>query len=374
MSSYFKQTGRNRDSRAILKEIVKRIQKLESKTDAIDTFEFTQTIRSNNDRIAYVTGGKIEGNAVVVDPNLKDFQLPLEPDGDKLTCWMRMDSVGAGNIITDSSGYGNNALVVGTIIRQNGPVEDLPGRQFDTTEGGDKLRITDSPSINTFTQTLTTGFSINFNINPTLVTADGGTSRVIACKVDDSVTTREYAWIIWIDTNSNLYFQVRTAGVIKTTSKTSAFPSLNSWYRVICTYSKATSTPKIYINGALANESISNFSGDVVLPTSTTDLIVGGTDSTSSSRLAAIVSDFRYWREYIISQTEAENIQANGYTITGINYPFIVGRSTLISNEIWDAGPGGNPGDPPPNPDPTPGPVYTLTSFDQNAFSSDAFA
>jgi hypothetical protein len=285
-----------------------------------------------------------------------------------------MDSV-QGTTMKDSSGYGNNATVVGTIVRQNGPVDDLPGRQFDNTEGGDKLRIANTSSINTFTQVLTNGFSINFNINPTLLSLDGGKSRVIACKTDDSLTARNYGWAIWVDPNSNLYFRVSIAGVTKTASKTSAFPSLNKWYRIICTYNKSTSTPLIYVNGALSTDPISSFVGDVTLPDTTLDLIVGGTDAAASARLAAIVSDFRYWREYIINQTEVENLQRNGYSITAVNYPARVGNAQTIANEIWsDTGPGGGTGTPPPTPDPTPGPTYTLVSFDQNAFATDAFA
>jgi len=335
------------------------------------TLEFSQTIRANNDRIVWVDEGSTETNAVTVDPNLKDFQLPAEPDGINLTCWMRMDAV-AGTTMKDSSGFGNNGTVVGTITKQDGQVADLPGRQFELTEGGDKIRIVNSSSINTFTQTLVTGFSINFSIKPIETSLDGGKPRVIACKIDDSTTAREYGWIIWVDNNNNLYFHVRIAGIQKTASKISAFPSLNAFYRVVCTYDRGSNTPRIYVNGAASSDAVSTgIPGNAVtVPSSTLDLIIGGTDETSASRLSAILCDFRYWREKVLTQEEIENIESNGYSIMAIPYPARVGTATTIANDIWGpGGSGGGVGTPPPNPPPPPPPTpSTLANFDSANF------
>lgn len=376
MSSYFKQRNRTHDVRSLIKEIVSRVAKLEQKVDEIETLEFTRPVRANNDRIVYVDVGSTEVNAVTIDPNLKDFQLPLEPDGKYLTVWMNMNAV-AGTTMRDASGYGNHAQVVGTITKQDGQVTDLPGRQFDVSEGGDKLRIPDAPSINTFTQTLSTGLSINFSIKPIATSLDGGKSRVIACKTDDSLTARQYGWIIWVDQNNNLYFHVRIANVLRTAAKVSAFPSLNAFYRVACTYDRGTSTPKIYINGALSTDTVStSFMGDIALPSTTLDMIIGGTDEASASRLSAILCDFRYWREKVLLQVEIDNLQQNGYSITAIGFPARVGTATTISNEIWgDGGTGGGSGTPPPNPPPpAPPPPSVLDNFADTNFDTANFA
>jgi hypothetical protein len=376
LSSFFKQRGKGKDIRSLIKEIVGRVNKLETQINEIQTLEFGSTVRSNNDRIAYICEAKIELNAVVVDPNLKDFQLPAEPDGKYLTCWMNMDVVNNG-IIADASGFGNDGTVSGTIVKQNGQVADLYARQFDTSEGGDKIRIRDSVSINTFSAGLTTGFSVNFSISPISTTLDGDKPRVIACKTDDSTTSKQQGWIIWVDQDNNLYFHVRIANVYRTALKISAFPALNNYYRVVCTYDRASNTPKIYVQGAVSTDPLSTtFVSNLALPGESLDLYIGGTDETSASRTNAMIADFRYWKEIVLSQTQVENLQSNGYSITAIPYPARVGTALTVSTDPWcPTGPGGDPGTPPsPPPPPTPPPPGAMVNFESANFESSNFA
>src|SRR5215208_3534933 len=111
MSSYFRQLGKSRDARKLIKELVERIAKLESQVNEIEVIDFTQIIRSNNDTIVYVSSGGAELNSVVLDPNAKLYQMPYEPDGDKLSLWLRfLKSLSDGRYY-DESGFTNHAVL-----------------------------------------------------------------------------------------------------------------------------------------------------------------------------------------------------------------------------------------------------------------------
>src|SRR5215212_7554493 len=101
---FFRQAGKTRDVRNLIKEIVDKINKLETQANPIETLDFTQIIRSNNDRIVYIGSSSTELNAVVLDPALKNYQMPFEPDGDKLTFWLKFQNVTSDNRYIDSSG------------------------------------------------------------------------------------------------------------------------------------------------------------------------------------------------------------------------------------------------------------------------------
>jgi hypothetical protein len=364
---FFRQTGKTHDARSIIKEMVDRIAKLEAQQNPIETPDFTQIVRSNNDTIAYVCSGSTEINAVVLDPALKLYQMPIEPDGDKLTCWLKFHSTTDGKY-TDASGFGNHAPVdSGAPITQSGPVSGLPSLQFNGTD--DAISVPNHTSINTVGTS--TGISINFNINPTQVNAHGGQSRIIACKTDDSVTARNNGWMIWIEPDSTLYFHVRVANVFYTGSKTFAFPSLNKWYRVFCTFDKTASPsflPKIYVNGVVSTEPTTTYTGGLTLPSASTNLYVGSNDIVGQSHLSGFVSDFRYWREKVVNQTEIDNIQQNNYSISATMFVARAGVGNFAANEVT-----GDPGTPPDTPPPPPPTTHTIKSFTNASFSEASF-
>lgn len=362
--SYFRQLNKNRDLRALVKEIVARIARLEQVTDPLDQIEFNQIIRANNDRIIYVDEGSTEVNASVPDPNQKNYQLPLEPDGHFLTLWFRMQNASAG-LLRDSSGLENNATIVGSPSTQNSPVEGMPGWQF--TED-DLLRIANAATINL--QGTTTGITISFRINPIAITDMGGKHRVIACKTDDSTTTRNYGFIIWLEPNGDMYFHVRIANIFYTRQKLFAFPSLNKWYTVFCTFQKSDSTPHIWIDGLDSTDPVmSNYLGGLTLPTQSLDMYIGGTDETNASRLSAVVADFRYWREKVVNDIEQTNYINNGYSISPITSVARVGVATTLSEDPYGAPP---PPPGPPSPPPPP-PGTALVSFSITSFTSTSF-
>jgi hypothetical protein len=250
----------------------------------------------------------------------------------------------------------------------------MPSIQFNGVD--DVVNVPDVASIRT-TPSLSTGFTISFNINPTAVTLQGTRPRIIACKCDDTVTNPSYAWSIWVEPDSTLYFHVRYAGVSRTAAKTFAFTSLNKWYRVVCTFDRTNNnTPLIYINGVVSAESISTYVGSMRLNTSSRNLFIGSNDITGESHFSGFISDFRYWREKVLTLQEIGNLQQNSYTISPIGFVARAGVGNFLATDA--GGPPPPPGTPPPVPPPPPPPPpptpgVTLRSYTNTSYTTTSF-
>lgn len=384
MSSYFRQLGKSRDARKLIKEIVERVAKLEAQVNEIDTIDFTQIIRSNNDRIVYVDTGKAELNSTGNDPSLKMYQMPMEPDGDKLTLWLRFLKPGPGGSgYYDESGSANHAILdsgspsaVAGPSTPTGVSTAMPGIRFDGVD--DTISVPNNSVINTQTASSAVGFSVSFNIYPISLSQHGGFNRIIACKTDDNVTDRQWGWMIWLEPNGNLYFHVRIANVLYTASKSFAFPSVNKWYRVFCTFNRSTATPRVYVDGTLSTDPVSAYVGGLTLPSVSTNLYIGSNDIQGRSYFSGSISDFRFWREKVVIQAEIDNIQGNGLSISFTPY---VGRAG-VGNFLPETAttpppppPGGGP-PPPPTvpPPPPPPPTTTRISFTDTSFTTTSFS
>lgn len=373
MSSYYRLIGKGRDARAIIKAINDEINKLKQQINEIETIDFKEVARSNNDRVILVSKGYPQLNGEVIVPDLKVFQLPLEPDGKYLTCWFMFESYGSGTL-KDSSGFNNNATIVGSPSTQTGQT-DLDAWQFQTE---DQLVVADNININT-TQGMVSGFSINFSFFPIEITYQNSKSRIIACKTDDSASSKRYGWMIWIEPTGTLYFHVRVNNNFFTVAVSSAFTSLNKWYRVGFTFDWYTNMPRIYINGVLAsNDTRTTYVGGLVLP-SNLNMYISGNEIANTSRMSALMADFRYWKNKVLSADELTNLLQNGYSISDIQYVARVGAWNLPASDAYP-NPGGSGGsepppttDPPPTPPPPPPPTYTLLYFLEPYFDVSYF-
>lgn len=367
MSSYFRLIGRLRDNRALIKEIVNRLTKLEKQVNSIETIDFRHFLRSNNDRIVYVGRHQTELGSVAIDPNLKLYQMPMEPDGDKLRMWAKFVEF-QNAVCPDSSGFENVITLVGNPQPQSSPIAGLPAVLLDGFD--DRIAVSNSGHINL--NGLSTGFCLSLNFNPTAVSEHGEMPRIIASKTDDDPTVKDLGWVIWLEPTGTLYFAVIIAGQVFTASFTGAVPALNRWYRLICRFDKVTNTPSIMINAVVSTEPVTNYIGAAELPSQSLDMSIGGDDVQGRGKFAGFFSDVRYWREKIIDQIEAQNYQNNNYSISNITWVARAGSGQFPSSEGF----GGTPPTPtPPEPEEPPvvgAPVssFTLASFTATSFKT----
>lgn len=360
-----RQLAKNKDNRTLIKALVRAVTKLQNVTNPMDVVEIKNILRADNDRVLIGTEATNSTDAVVTDPNLKLYQLPVEPDGQNLTLWNRYSSftvdasgLPSGQTIVDSSGFDNHGVMSeAPASMQSGHASSMGALFYDGVDT--KYTVGDNPNINAVVNSAP-GFTICMWIKPNSVGLHGGQTRVIACKVDDDPSLQNNGWSIFLQTNGTVVFSVKKDGIIHTTTNTGAISILGTrWYFVVCSYDTTTNTPNIYVDGVHANE---NITASIAprFPTSPAGgltLYIGGTNASGHSYFHGGISDFRFWKNRLLTSVEIAFQFSNKYTITNINHVALINVAQTETD-------GGTP--PPPT-------ETSLFSYSPLSFTSDSY-
>jgi hypothetical protein len=361
-----RQLAKNADNRTIIKALVRAVAKLENVSNPRDVIEIKKILRADNDRVLIGTNIENFSDPVVTDPNLRAFQLPVEPDGQLLTLWNRYLSftvegspqLPVGQTIVDSSGYDNHGSITeAPATMQIGHTTNMGALFYDGIDN--KYIVGDNSSIN-LVMNSSPGFTICFWFKPNSVGLHGGATRVLACKVDDSQTSQNNGWSLWLEPNGTLAFSVKKDGAVRTTTDTAAITNVSGtkWYFVVATYNTSTNAMVLYVDSVAANENVTA-SIPPRFPTSAggLSLYVGGTDVVDAGYFHGGISDFRIWKNKILTSTEVLNQFTNKYTITNITHVALVG----VAQVGFDGGA------------PAPPTETTLFSYSPISFTSDSY-
>jgi hypothetical protein len=256
-----RQLAKNADNRTIIKALVRAVAKLENVSNPRDVIEIKKILRADNDRVLIGTNIENFSDPVVTDPNLRAFQLPVEPDGQLLTLWNRYLSftvegspqLPVGQTIVDSSGYDNHGSITeAPATMQIGHTTNMGALFYDGIDN--KYIVGDNSSIN-LVMNSSPGFTICFWFKPNSVGLHGGATRVLACKVDDSQTSQNNGWSLWLEPNGTLAFSVKKDGAVRTTTDTAAITNVSGtkWYFVVATYNTSTNAMVLYVDSVAAN-------------------------------------------------------------------------------------------------------------------------
>jgi concanavalin A-like lectin/glucanase superfamily protein len=359
-----RELAKSKDNRTLIKALVRAVTKLQNVTNPRDVVEIKNILRADNDDVLIGSEATNTTDAIVTDPNLKLYQLPHEPDGQYLTLWNRYldfavpaSALPPGQTIVDSSGFDNHGSMTEAPASMSvGHAASMGALFYDGVDT--KYTIGDNPNINA-TMNSTPGFTICMWIKPNSVGLHGGQTRVIACKVDDDPSSQNNGWSIWLEPDGTIVFSVKKDGIIRTTTDTGAISILGTrWYFIVCSFDTTTNTPNLYVDGIHANETIS---GTIPprFPTSggSLTLFVGGTDAVGAGYFHGGISDFRFWKNKLLTSTEIGYQNTNKYTILNISNVAIVGVSQTGS----DTG------------TPAPPTETSLFSFSALSFTSDSF-
>lgn len=356
----------------ILKELQREVQKRVRVANPLEDIEFKHFFRHNNDRILWFTQATNETNAVVTNPNLKYYQMPFEPDGDKLRVWLRFNDV-AGASAKDWSGFENNAVIVGSPTKQEGHVVNMNSLSFDGTSQS-YVRIPHKPD-STSISVLTEGFSISVWVKPTRIDLHGGKPRVIACHIDDDFTTQGRTWSLWVEPDGTLFFVVETGNTTYVRRAVNAMPVMNEWYHIVATFdvSPSNAIPPLHVNSIEYTSNAATFNDKVpwvpVSSSTNLDTIVGGTDESGASKWAGAIADYRYFKDMVYTHANAVVQYSNKYTISDIVYVALVGVATTAFEDIAGGQTPPAPGETPPPPPPP----STVASFSSISFSPISF-
>ena len=254
------------------------------------------------------------------------WELPIEPDGDKLKLWFMLDHLGTK--ITDLSGFGHHGFLKGHPTLQRASI-DMGFRQSSASPATDTMQfntaldevgnptgeyviVPDHEDLQ-FAQYVN-GFSIAFRFNSVDFSHDtsfGGIfNRRFASKVDDE----DNFWSLVFDDTGDIDFQVSDNGVLY--KRDFDLLSLNTWYDVAVTYnplggSTSADRIKIYVNGVEGSSTSSL--GLIPAPSFENDLYIASRYE-GNGFFRGTISSFMIWMDKVLTSTEVSNLNTNKWT------------------------------------------------------------
>lgn len=255
-------------------------------------------------------------------------QLCLEPDADKLKCWLPMRKTWSE--LLDQSGFDNHARYRG--ISRIAAGIDVAG--MATTEivfdgNSNYVEIIDDPSDSTnlpntgiqFSDT-TIGFGFCLRIKPYNVVRDWNIP--VLYKFD--YTSSNWLWCFIDGTTSKLTIYVKKGGSFYSTIYNTALVA-NTRYEIVFAFDSATpANRKLYINGT--NQTTLNSPTEPAIPWSDNlSMFLGRSyalvDALPNSKYptqdisklyAGTMQDFRWWKEKVPTSAEASALYTNKVT------------------------------------------------------------
>lgn len=257
-----------------------------------------------------------------------EFYPPSEPDADKVTLWLKGDNLG--NTLNDISGFGNNGsingdplLIDGTpfdygihtggtksvALRFNRPTSELVNQEYITIPDHNEI----SPL------GFATGFSIFMRFRVFSLASQGGLSRTLWEKVDDS--TPNDGHLMKLSSAGRLIFVVIEGGVETKKQTGSSAITTDTVYDLWATYDKNTNAIKIYLNnvdqtltdntdaagwhGTLSNHDMSIFRRGL---------------GSSGGHIYGDLYDFMLKRQTVVSATDVSRHYTNKWTTADIPF------------------------------------------------------
>lgn len=263
-----------------------------------------------------------------------DYYPTFEPDGNQVKIWLR--GTNTGTAVADHSGFGNVGTTFGDPVLVDGTPLDLGYqtsgvkstaiRMNRTVATGDSLRVTDNAALDL---AASTGFSEFSRFRLFSLANDGGLSRTIYQKIDDS--TPNNARMLLVRSDGSVAYIVKKAGVVtgkQTAASTVVAGTLTSPgqpYDVFTTFNNTGSVIHIYVNGV--DKTLSNYTDTVTWQASTTnsDLFIfrRGFD-TGGGFTYGDFYDYKAYMGKVVSQTEVTNHYANKWSISDIVFGHVM--------------------------------------------------
>ena len=278
------------------------------------------TIKINDERLKFLT-------TIPVNHDL--YEMPFEPDGDKLKLWLMMDHLG--RRIQDASGFQHNGILLGHPTMHRSPLDmgfmqtsaspAFPAMSFNTAldsvgnPTGEHIQVVNHPDLQ-FSQ-FSNGFSVAFRFNCvdfSFDTTSGSFNRRFASKQDDP----DNHWVVIFDVTGDIDFQVTDNGVLYKRDFDNL--QLNTWYQTVMTYDPSAGSTsadriKIYVDGIEG----SSASGVTLIPPppQIRNLYIGARTA-STAFFRGFIQDFRIYMDKVLTQQEVTNLNNNELSISDI--------------------------------------------------------
>ena len=335
--------GHSSGTSRLLKELANKYQKLAQANVVIQDENLTDegiTLRNRmlmRDKVRYI-------NQITTIPT---YQIPEEPDGDKLKLWLKGNNTGL--FLKDYSRIGgatnstrrvigmyndkppcivdSGGLDLGYLGTYNG-VNSCPCWKFNgIDEGGAAIPMSNDLNI----AGTTTGISLTAWIKITDFSQRLGFSRRIMSKSDDD----DNAYVLFVGNNC-VAFSVKFNGTeYKVVSPGTM--TTNTWYFVAATFDSATLTAKIYVNATVSTTSFATTVSYINPIDDNLKLFCNSRDDDELfGPFAGYVRDIRMWREKVLTQQQITNFNTNKNTISNIPFGSIPIAGYWFSPDTMD--------------------------------------
>lgn len=264
-----------------------------------------------------------------------EYYPPSQPDGDKNRLWLKGTNLG--NNLVDWSGFDNDATINGdpllidgtpfdygihtggtksTALRFNRPTSESENEEYINIENAGDIRVLN----------LATGFSIFMRFRVHSLASQGGLSRTLWEKIDDSTPVDGH--MLKFTSSGKLIFVVIEGGVETKKETGTGAITTNTVYDLWVTYDKNTNAVKIYINNIDQTLSDNTDSAGWHSTLSNHDMSIFRRGLGSSGGYAyADLYDFMIIRQTVVSATDVSRHYTNKWTTADI--PF---GQVMVSN------------------------------------------
>ena len=251
----------------------------------------------------------------------------FEPDGVYNTCWIK--GMNMGNSIPDLSTFVNDATQRGDPLLVDGTPFDLGihtsgaksfalrvNRPNTPTENEDQIYIPHASNMQV--SGITTGISYFIRFKVFSLASQGGISRTLFSKIDDSTPSNGVQ--ATINSDGSVKFTVKRAGTEYNKTTAAGAITTNTVYEVWFTYTNSGNVQHIYINNV--DKTLSAGSS----PTWHTDLTDhdmailyrGGTNTNGFTY--GDFYDFMIYREMVVSAAQVGYHYTNKWTIANVGF------------------------------------------------------
>jgi len=341
------------------KSLSERLANFEARNAQVEQPDFLNEQLTDDSRLRYH-----EIRHINTKPAGTIFQLPFEPDLNTLTCWLTCDAWG--NVMKDASLMGNDANFVPSNeipIGFDGPDKGYGGGSVAMELDGETQSIKVYDRSNLQLLGTTVGISIGALVNvASFDTTPGGQNRYIVSKSDDA--NNYYG--VWLEVASGaatgaggftshftsgftnvtlsggfsshftsgfanitgigggigsgvLHFWVWDAGTNRSVRTIVGVMELDTWHWIVCTFNQSSNIALIYVDGLPAPTVTDQITDGSILtnhPDIQTDMHVFG--NRGDGFFQGRVSDFRFYREKVLTGAEVANLNSNMITTTNI--------------------------------------------------------
>jgi len=320
----------NEPQTKFINQLAKKLSKFLTEQE-VEKLEGKEDIYSNAEDVESIIKHHTFGSTKYFDFQTMYYP-PVEPDGDKVTCWVKGDNIGG--TVNDISGFANHGTVNGDPILVDGAPFDYGihtggnksialrfNRPTSSLENQEYIIIPDA--VNLGINGIATGMSYFIRFKLGSIVEQNGWGRTLFEKVDDN--TPDNAIRVLVADTGRITVRIKRGGTQYNSQTAASTIAAGTVYEVFITYAVSGNITHVYVNNVdktLSDPGTStNWHGDL----SNHDLAIFARGVFSDNgRVYGDLYDYMIYREKVVSAAEVGYHFTNKWTIGNIAYGHVL--------------------------------------------------